>query len=136
MIDIKKYIDTTEIEVRDYEIDGEGIVNNANYQHYLEHTRHKFCKWAGLSFKQMQEKGLYPVVNHIEIDYKTPLHSDDTMLSCLWIEKKGVRFVFHQDIFNKETNELAVSAVVSCVCIENGKLSRGEVFQQAFEKFL
>ena len=113
MIDIKKYIYTTEIEVRDYEIDGEGIVNNANYQHYLEHTRHKFCKWAGLSFKQMQEKGLYPVVNHIEIDYKTPLHSDDTMLSCLWIEKKGVRFVFHQDIFNKETNELAVSAVVS-----------------------
>ena len=136
MTDIKKYIFTTEIEVRDYEIDSEGIVNNANYQHYLEHTRHKFCKWAGLSFKQMQEKGLYPVVNHIEIDYKTPLHSDDTMLSCLWIEQKGVRFLFHQDIFNKETNELAVSAVVSCVCIENGKLSRGEVFKQAFERFL
>ena len=37
------------IKVRDYEVDAEGIVNNANYLHYLEHTRHEFCEEAGLS---------------------------------------------------------------------------------------
>lgn len=31
-----------EMQVRDYECDMEGIVNNAIYQHYLEHTRHEF----------------------------------------------------------------------------------------------
>ena len=34
-----KYIYETEMEVRDYECDIEGIVNNANYLHYFEHTR-------------------------------------------------------------------------------------------------
>ncbi|MGM9802597.1 MAG: acyl-CoA thioesterase [Muribaculaceae bacterium] len=135
-MDKEKYIFSLELEVRDYEIDSEGIVNNANYQHYLEHTRHKFCEWAGLSFKDMQRCGMYPVVNRIEIDYKTPLKSNDVMVSCLNVKKEGVRFIFLQDIYNKLTQELAVSAVVSCVCIENGKLSRGEVLAKAFEKYL
>ena len=34
-----KYIFETRMEVRDYECDIEGIVNNANYLHYAEHTR-------------------------------------------------------------------------------------------------
>ena len=131
-----KYIYSLEIEVRDYELDSEGIVNNANYQHYLEHTRHKFCEWAGFSFSDMQKQGVYPVVNRIVIDYKNPLRSNDVMISRLWIEKKGVRFVFHQDIFNKATGKLSVSANVSCVCIENGRLSRGEALAKAFEKYL
>ena len=36
------YIYELEMKVRDYECDLQGIVNNANYQHYLEHTRHEF----------------------------------------------------------------------------------------------
>ena len=32
------YIYELKMKVRDYECDLQGIVNNANYQHYLEHT--------------------------------------------------------------------------------------------------
>ncbi len=45
-----KYIFTLEIAVRDYELDSEGIVNNAIYLHYLEHTRHAFVKQEGIPF--------------------------------------------------------------------------------------
>lgn len=131
-----KYIFSIDIKVRDYEIDSEGIVNNANYLHYLEHTRHEFCDMAGFSFKRMQEAGIDPVLNRIEVDYKVPLRSGDVMESKLWVEMKGVRFIFHQDIFKKETGELSISAVVSCVCIENGKLTRGEMLADAFSQFL
>ena len=52
---MSKYIFETRMEVRDYECDIEGIVNNANYLHYTEHTRHRFLKHAGLSFARMHE---------------------------------------------------------------------------------
>jgi acyl-CoA thioester hydrolase len=133
---MKDYIFTLELKVRDYEVDYEGIVNNANYLHYLEHTRHEFCDKAGLSFEAMQEEGIVPVLNRVEIDYKDPLRSGDVMESKLWVEMKGVRFVFHQDIFNKKTGKQAIKAIVSCVCIENGKLTRGERLAEAFKEYL
>ena len=43
------YIYELEMKVRDYECDLQGIVNNANYQHYLEHTRHEFLTSVGVS---------------------------------------------------------------------------------------
>lgn len=135
-MDSSNYIFSYEIAVRDYEIDSEGIVNNANYLHYLELTRHEFCRWAGYSFKEMSADGVVPVLSRVEIDYKTPLCSGDVMLSCLWVEKRGVRFVFHQDIYNKLTGDMAVSAVVTVVSLENGKLSRSEKLFKAFEKWL
>lgn len=129
------YVYELEMEVRDYELDSEGIVNNTNYLHYLEHTRHSFCTANGLSFAEMQVKGLVPVLNKVEIEYKTPLRSGDRFVSKLWLERKGVRFIFHQDIF-KSTGELSVTAVVSCVCLENGRLDRGDMLAEVFEDFL
>ncbi len=135
-MDSNDYIYSMEIPVRDYELDSEGIVNNAIYLHYLEMTRHEFCRWAGYSFKAMSADGIVPVLSRVEIDYKTPLRSGDVMLSCLWVEAKGVRFVFHQDIFNKLTGDVAVRAVVTVVSLEDGKLSRSEKLFKAFEKWL
>lgn len=135
-METKDYIFSLEIAVRDYELDSEGIVNNANYLHYLEMTRHEFCRWAGYSFKEMSADGIIPVLSRVEIDYKTPLRSGDVMLSSLWVEKRGARFVFHQDIYNKYTGEMAVGAVVSVVSLEEGRLSRGERLFEKFEKWL
>ena len=52
-----------ELQVRDYECDIQGIVNNAVYQNYLEHCRHKFLNFAGLVQKKQNsqvEKSLHP----------------------------------------------------------------------------
>lgn len=56
------YIYELEMKVRDYECDLQGIVNNANYQHYLEHTRHEFLTSVGISFAALHEQGVDPVV--------------------------------------------------------------------------
>ena len=133
---MSEYIFEMEMEVRDYELDSEGIVNNANYLHYLEHTRHGFCVKNGISFADMQAQGVIPVLNRVEIDYRTPLKSDDKFISKLWVERKGVRFVFHQDLFRVPDNVFVVSAIVSCVCLSNGKLDRGELLAKIFEKYL
>ena len=61
----------TRMEVRDYECDIEGIVNNANYLHYMEHTRHLFLKECGLSFAEMHAKGVDAVVARMNLQYKS-----------------------------------------------------------------
>ncbi|MDE6360633.1 MAG: acyl-CoA thioesterase [Muribaculaceae bacterium] len=125
------YIYRMPLKVRDYEVDSQGIVNNANYLHYLEHTRHEFCQERGVSFRDMQRGGIDPVVSKIEISYLTPLRLAETMTSCLWLERKGARFVFHQDIFNAAGKQV-VKALVTVVALENGRLSRGEQLAAAF----
>jgi acyl-CoA thioester hydrolase len=42
-----------ELDVRDYECDLQGIVNNAVYQHYFEHARHKFLRTLSIDFAQL-----------------------------------------------------------------------------------
>lgn len=130
-----EYIFSMDIDVRDYELDAEGIVNNANYLHYLEMTRHEFCKKEGMSFDEMRRNGLIPVLNRVEIDYVTSLVSGDRMTSCLNLSRKGPRFVFRQDIYNQR-GEMVVKAIVSVVTLENGRLSKGETLAKAFEKYL
>ena len=122
-----QYIFSLEIAVRDYELDSEDIVNNAIYRHYLEHTRHAFVKQEGIPFGSLTSDGLIPVVRRMEIDYHTPLRTGDVMLSRLWIERKGARFIFYQDIFKKEDETPVVSAVVTIVCMEkDGRINRGD----------
>ena len=51
------------MKVRDYECDLQGIVNNANYQHYLEHARHEFLLERGISFADMHARVIDAVVH-------------------------------------------------------------------------
>ncbi len=125
-----------DIRVRDYETDSQGIVNNANYLHYLEITRHDFCEEAGTSFRAMQERGLDPVVRKIEIEYLNSLTMGDTMTSCLKMRREGARFIFDQDIYNASTGVPVVKAKVTVVCLQDGRLSRGDILADAFAAYL
>ncbi len=129
------YIYELEIKVRDYEVDAEGIVNNANYLHYLEHTRHEFCEQAGLSFRSMHEQGADPVVTHIDIRYLRSLRLGDTMISKLNLHRRGPVFVFQQDIYTP-AGDAVVKASVDIASFENGRLSRGDTLANAFKAYL
>ena len=119
-----KYAYELKMKVRDYECDMEGIVNNANYQHFMEHTRHEFLLEAGISFAEMLEQNIVSVVARITIDYKTPLRSRDEFISCLNIKQEGIRYVFYQDIYRASDMKLAAKGKVDVVCLVDGKLSR------------
>ena len=101
-----KYIFETRMQVRDYECDIEGIVNNANYLHYCEHTRHLFLKQCGLSFAEMHEKGVDAVLARMTMQFKTPLRPDDEFVSRLGLTKEGIKYVFHHDIYRATDEKL------------------------------
>ena len=124
---MEKYIFELPMKVRDYECDAQGIVNNANYQHYMEHTRHEFILSKGIRFSELHEQGIDPVVARIALEYKTPLKGGDEFISRLNVRKEGIRYVFDQHIYRAEDEKLCVKAVVECVCIINGKLGTHEL---------
>lgn len=131
----EQYTFVLEMGVRDYELDYQGIVNNANYLHYMEHTRHQFCAQAGLTFSEMHERGIDPVLRHVDINYCRPLRSNDTFVSCLNLERRGPKFVFVQDLYLPDGTPV-VKAEITVACIENGRLTRGDVLADAFGKYL
>lgn len=117
-----EYIYELKMEVRDYECDLQGIVNNANYQHYTEHTRHMFLHSIGMSFAEMHDSGTDAVVAQISMRFKTPLHSDDEFISRLAFERDGLRYVFYQDIYRLPEDKMVFCSKVDVVCLVNGKL--------------
>jgi acyl-CoA thioester hydrolase len=111
-----------ELKVRDYECDLQGVVNNANYQHYLEHARHEFLESQGISFSRLHEEGLDLIVTRVEIDYKYPLRSHDKFCIKTTLLRQGnVRLVFIQDIFRVPDEKLVVKARVTGAAVRNGK---------------
>lgn len=117
------YIYALEMEVRDYECDLQGIVNNANYQHYTEHTRHEFLRSHGVSFAELHARGIDAVVARMQLQFKTPLRSADRFVSRLALRKEGIKYVFQQDIFRLPDERPVLKSTVEAVCLVDGKLS-------------
>src|SRR5688572_17499390 len=102
-----------ELDVRDYECDMEGIVNNAVYMNYLEHARHAFLKHKGFDFATLTQKGIHLVVIRIEADYLHPLRSGDTFFVTAKAERiSKLRFGFLQDIFRSQNSKPVLKAKV------------------------
>jgi acyl-CoA thioester hydrolase len=117
-----RYLHSTEFAVRDYECDIQGVVNNANYQHYLEHARHEFLISRGINFAQLHEDGLELIVTKVEIEYKYPLRSRDRFTVKTNIQREGnIRLVFLQDIFRTDDMKLIVRARITGAATKNGK---------------
>ncbi|MCD7936950.1 MAG: acyl-CoA thioesterase [Tannerellaceae bacterium] len=125
---MKKYIFELTIKVRDYECDLQGVVNNSNYQRYMEHTRHEFLESLGENFGAMHAKGVDAFVSRVDIQFKNSLRSGDTFISCLNVKKEGPKLIFDQDILRCPDNKLAARGRVEIVVVEDGKLTRGEYF--------
>jgi acyl-CoA thioester hydrolase len=130
------YIFETRMEVRDYECDIQGIVNNANYLHYTEHTRHLFLKDCGLSFSELHDKGIDAVVARMSLQYKVPLRCDDEFISRLSLSKEGIRYIFYQDLFRAADEKLCFRAKVELVCLINGRLGDSSEYDEAFAPYL
>ena len=122
------YIFSVEMKVRDYECDLQGVVNNANYQHYMEHARHEYLESIGGNFQILHDKGIDLMVSRVEIDYKRSLKSGDRFRVDLGFERKGARLIFRQDIHRVEDDALIAAGKIHVVTVKDGMLTRGEEF--------
>lgn len=125
-----KYIFELKMKVRDYECDLQGIVNNANYQHYMEHTRHEYLHSVGISFAKLHQQGIDAVVARLTISFKTPLQSGDEFVSKLYLKHEGIKYVFYQDLYRLSDMKCVAKGVIDTVCLINGRLGECEELTQ------
>ena len=89
----------TPFQVRDYECDLQGVVNNAVYQNYLEHARHTYLLEQGIDFADLTQRGILLVVTRVELNYRKSLSSGDTFQVWTRVERLSrLKFGFHQKI--------------------------------------
>ncbi|MDR0824185.1 MAG: acyl-CoA thioesterase [Prevotella sp.] len=125
------------IKVRDYECDAQGIVNNANYQHYYEIARHEFLEEHGLNFYDLHDRGIDAVVVSVYIRYKHSLRgSNDFICTVDSLEREGIRYIFHQKIIRLKDNKICSTAKIEVACMVNGKVGKPELFDEVFAKYI
>lgn len=111
-----------DFSVRDYELDLQGIVNNAVYLNYLEHARHEFLKSKGLDFNELHLQGYDAVVVRSEVDYKKSLRSGDEFTVETYVSREGrLRIIFHQTIRKKSDQSVVIKAQIFAACIYNNR---------------
>jgi len=111
---MRKYQFRLDFQVRDYECDLQGVVNNAVYQNYLEHCRHEYIKTLGLDFAEITARGLNLVVIKSELEYKRSLRSGDCFWVGLIVEPiSRLRYRFRQDIYLQPDDQLVLKAWIT-----------------------
>jgi acyl-CoA thioester hydrolase len=106
------------LRVRTYECDSYKHVNNANYLNYLEYARHEFLKDVGFDYIKTVEAGYGIYIARIEIDYKKPAFTDDTLVIKSRPVKKGaVSGTIAQEIWRGD--DLLIEAKVTWAFVDS-----------------
>lgn len=107
-------------KVRDYELDAQGIVNNANYVNYFEQCRNDYGRALGIDFYEYHKAGYDLVVAGIEIQYRAPLRSQDEFYVTAKISQiTDKRVIFEQEIKSTKSDRLVAKALVTTACIDH-----------------
>jgi len=106
------------LQVRTYECDGYNHVNNAIYLNYLEYARYEYLKDIGFDYEKATRDGYGLYIARLEIDYKKPAFTDDTLLIKTWSIKKGaVSGTLAQEIWRGD--DLIIEAKVTWAFVDS-----------------
>lgn len=107
-----------QIRTRYGETDQMGIIYYGVYPQYLEVARVEWLRNLGISYKELEEKGIMLPVISLQIDYKKPALYDQLLSIVLSLrEKPTSKIIFNYQIFN-ESKELLIQASTTLVFVD------------------
>ena len=101
----------TEHRVRYSDTDHFGVVYYARYLDWFEAGRTEILRNKGVTYSELEKKGLFAPVVEVKVNYLKPAHYDDIAVletSVSHIGNSSVKFAYK--VFNKKTKELLVEA--------------------------
>ncbi len=93
--------DVVDIRVRYNETDRMGIVHHSNYIYYYEMARTEFMRRLGVSYREMEESGVYLVVREVNSKYFAPAYYDEILhVTVKLVAEPMVKVTFDYEIHN------------------------------------
>ena len=96
-------IHEAQMRVRYQETDNMGVVYYANYFVWFEVARTEYLRSIGISYRHLEEKGMYLMVVSATCQYKHPARYDDIIRIQSWIsEMRNSSLKFEYKVFIKD----------------------------------
>ncbi len=107
-----------------YETDKMGVTHHSNYIRWMEEARIDFFDRIGLSYRTLEEKGLFSPVVSVECSFKAPTTFEDEVAIEVKVEEyKAAKLILGYDMTKIGSDETVCTArSVHCFVDREGKL--------------
>lgn len=117
------YEQSIQVRVRYAETDQMGYVYYGNYATYFEVGRVEVIRSMGVSYKDIEDQGVFMPVAEYSSKFIKPAKYDDLLTIKIIIkEKPGVKIIFDYEVYNEDNVLLTLASTkLVFVDIETGK---------------
>ncbi|MGL6037533.1 thioesterase family protein [Soonwooa sp.] len=124
---------TTSIRVRYAETDPMKYVYYGNYATYLEVARVELFRSLGISYDEIEKRGIFLPVSEYQIKYIKPALYDQVLNIKTFVKTKpGVRIIFDYEIYNEYDEKITeASTTLFFLNAENNKIVKCPEFLMA-----
>ena len=116
-------VSSTELRVRYAETDQMGIAHHANYVIWCEDARTAHIRQSGVSYRELEAKGLLLVVVEVQVRYRQPARYDDLLRIDCWVrESNRRRIIFGYAVRRPEDDALLATAQTSLIALNSSRV--------------
>jgi acyl-CoA thioester hydrolase len=100
------------------ETDQMGFVYHANYLVWLDMARTEHLRRTGVTYKAMEEQGVFLTVTEAQIRYRQPARYDDLVRVRCWVrDLASRRVIFGYAVERAATDELLATAETALIAL-------------------
>jgi len=100
------------------ETDQMGFVYHANYLVWLDMARTEHLRRTGVTYKAMEEQGVFLAVTEAQIRYRLPARYDDLVRIRCWVrDLASRRVIFGYAVERAVTDELLATAEIALIAL-------------------
>ncbi len=100
------------------ETDGMGVVYNAEYLHLFERARSHHCRCQGMSYKEIEERGVNLPVRKASLRFRAPArYEDHIQLRCAISHWGRASVIFIYEMYDETRTKLLAEGVTEHACV-------------------
>ena len=101
------------------ETDAMNVVYYAEYFHLFERARNEYIRELGMTYKEVEARGLYLPVREAQARYRCPLRYDDLIhIRAVISDWRRASLLFEYEIYNEDKTVIATTGNTLHACVD------------------